>query len=558
MDARNGHFSLHEALEASAAFRAGVDEAEDMETTAQEREPILPDTTPLDVFGDSQLIGSPALPPGLLPEVIERRARDVSERLGVDPAMVALPMLATCAACLDDRIQIIPLQHDTSWKESARLWVAVIAESGQKKTPAIKTAVAPLREIERQWLQQDLERMRDYTAAMEIHASAEKMQQKIMAKALASGREVTLVDLPNAPVKPPTRRKEVKDITVEALSEVLVDNQWGLLAVHDELTGWFGSFDSYRNNAIKRDRSLYLEAYNGGPQLVDRVARGRLFVENWSLSLIGGIQPDAMRKLAGNISDDGLVQRFVPIFCHSDGLTIDRAEDEAARVLYERLIARLAYRDVGGPEARTYCRFAPEAQETRELLARRIHQVSCMPWVTKAFQTHLSKWEGLFPRFCLTWHAIMHAEKECLPETIDAETAMQVAGFMLEYLLPHAARFYTELLQTKEEEHYARWVAGHILAHDLEKITTRDIGRAFRTLRGDIRETQRTMEYLVAVAWVVPDDNGLAGGHRKWRVNPKVHERFGEQKKREKHDRAEAIRKIQEAVREFPALNERA
>jgi hypothetical protein len=349
----------------------------------------------------------------------------------------------------------------------------------------------------------------------------------------------------------------VKDTTVEALSEVFTDNPQGLLAVYDELTTWFGSFDAYRADKTKKDRSLYLEAYNGGAQVIDRISRGRVYVPNWSLSLIGGIQPSAMRKLAGQLTDDGLAQRFITIFAHGDGITLDQPEDEPARIAYEQLIRDLVLLGPGGPEARIFCRFSAGAASYREFLNQRVHYVRAMPWVTNGFQTHLSKWEGLFPRLCLLWHVIAHAADTMLPETISVDTAEQVCAFMLDYLLPHAARFYTELMQLTDPEEHARWIAGHILAHEISEISARDIGRAYRPLRKDVRDIQRAMEQLTALAWVTPNDNGLAGGHRKWRVLPDVHTAFRRQAQTEKQIRAEAVKKIQESVQQFPILGER-
>jgi Protein of unknown function (DUF3987) len=510
---------------------------------------------PLDVFGSAQIIGSPRFPLGLVPEVIERRALDVALRLGVDPAMVALPMLGVCAAAIDDRIRLYPLAHDSSWSERACLWIAVIADSGQKKTPALNAALAPVREVEKAWMVHDAERLHEYQAQLALHTEADKLQRRLRAKALATGTETTLPELPPLPNKPPMRRKEVKDITVEALSQVLAENAWGILAVYDELTAWFSSFDAYRSGSIKRDRALYLEAYNGGPQLIDRVTRGRVFVPNWSLSLVGGIQPEAMRKLAGTLTDDGLAQRFLVVFTESDGLTTDAPEDAEAKAWYHGLVSRLMQWDIGGPETRLFCTFAPEAHAVRDALNQQVHAVRQMPWVTPAFHAHLAKWEGLFPRLCLLFHVVEQHRTFPFPESIPFHIAERVSAFLLDYLLPHAARFYTDLLQTHAEAHHARWIAGYILAHDLTSLSVRDIGRAYRSLRGDVKEIALTMSYLSAIGWVTPLDVSPGKPPSRWTVTPAVHLRFHERKHYEQTTRAETIRKIQAAVLRFPALD---
>ena len=98
--------------------------------------------TPIDIFGDVTLGGSPELNDDAIPEVIARFAKDAAERMGVTPEMIAIPAVAVAAGAVPDEFMIQPKEHDTTWKESARLWVGMIADPGQKKTPALKAAVA--------------------------------------------------------------------------------------------------------------------------------------------------------------------------------------------------------------------------------------------------------------------------------------------------------------------------------------------------------------------------------------------------------------------------------
>lgn len=549
-----------QALKKTTGYLNGVEEAHAAENARMlplEKEPdasALP-AIPLDVFGDVGLIGQPPCPLGLLPPVLETYALDVAERLNIDPAMVFMPMLAVCAAAIDDRVQIIPQEHDRTWKESPRLWVAFVADSGEKKTPAMKAAMAPLYAIEKEWTEEDEQRLSAYQQELAIFEDAQKQQQKAKAKALAAGHTVTLAEMPNPPQKPIRRRKIVSNVTIEALGEIAAENPAGLIELHDELSGWFGSFDAYRAKSTGKDRALYLEAYNGGPQIIDRMARGRTYVPNWSICLIGGIQPEPMRRLAGQVTDDGLIQRFMVVFVRKGGRSLDRAPNEDAKVAYEHMVRRLVSWDIGGPEAHVICQLDPEAQPLRHLINTRVDQVRKMPWVGPPFQAHLAKWEGLFPRLTLLWHILEHADDLYhLPRTIGVDTAERVATFMLEYLLPHAAQFYAQFLTVSADESHAQWIAGHILTHEPKEITTRDIGRVYRPLRGNIRDTQQAMLHLTDLAWVQPANETRPGGARRWKVNPLVYKLFSQRAQLERQRRAEVIAQIQTALREFPKL----
>lgn len=106
----------------------------------------------------------------------------------------------------------------------------------------------------------------------------------------------------------------LQDTTIEAAQNILRDSPDGLLCYQDEMSGWFGSMDKYSGGrGAAKDRAFWLEAYNGGHYSVQRVGRGSVFIENLSVSLVGGIQPEPVRKIADDSVDDGLLQRLLPI-----------------------------------------------------------------------------------------------------------------------------------------------------------------------------------------------------------------------------------------------------
>jgi Protein of unknown function (DUF3987) len=62
-----------------------------------------------------------------------------------------------------------------------------------------------------------------------------------------------------------------------------------------------------------KDRGFWLQCFHGGPYAVNRISRGAFLIENLSVSLLGGIQPDPIRTVAADTVDDGLLQRLIPI-----------------------------------------------------------------------------------------------------------------------------------------------------------------------------------------------------------------------------------------------------
>jgi len=480
------------------------------------------DVAPLDIFGDGIAGQTRILTPDLLPGTIARFAVDVAERSGVDLGAVGLPCLAVVAAAISDRHVVQPRQHNTDWTEAARVNVGIVADPGEKKTQAINQAAAPLAAKEREWTEHDLRARTQY----EIDRAAYEAAVKDCARRQARGESAVL---PVEPIKPPIRRRVVTDLTTEALALICADNPDGVLVLADELSGWFASHDAYRTHAGK-DRSFWLDCFEGGPRRQDRVHRGSIYVENLSACIVGGIQFGPMRRLAGRITDDGLIQRFFVYFMAPSVADVDRKPDFTAAAAYRRLISELV--DLPSPSA-PYT-FSAEARLEHAVVEDLARRLKLLPQVPDAMRGHLGKWGGLFARLALIYHL-----SESTALEISGETASRVARLFTDVLLPHAAKFYAELSGEQRWTH-ARWIGGYILAHRLEKLTARDIGKHYRALRGDKAETARAMETLEVAGWVTPirAEYGLP---TRWRVNSRVHTTFA-QRAAEERERRERVR----------------
>lgn len=471
---------------------------------------------PIDIFAEFPV---PPIARDMLPAAIADYAFDAGELVGVDPAMVAIPALVACAAALHDDIRIQPKRHETGWTESARLWCAVVGAPSVKKSPSIKRATRRLRKIDIDLHDQNALGQARYQEAFDAFKEDKKAAKK------DGGPQ------PIAPEMPKNVRMVVEDITVEALSEVLKDNNRGVLVIRDELSGWFGSMDAYSGGkgGGSKDRSAWLESYNGGPRVQDRVMRGSVRIENWSCSMIGGIQPDAIRRIAQDMTDDGLMQRFM-IVVGKNAPEHDRPEDTVAYSAFSKLVDHL-YAVQGGGE-NVIC-LTDEAHVVRLRLNAYTTDLVEYPALPGGLRSHLGKWSGLFARLCLIYHAIECAGVRVHPLEYDVsgDTAERVERLMREYLLPHALAYYTDILGAAGDLEHSRWIAGHVLSRKLGTITHSDLMRAYRQWRGlDDWRRQRITQTLTDMGWLIPvgDERASKRGAHTWAVNPKVHGLFSE------------------------------
>jgi hypothetical protein len=456
------------------------------------------DTKPVNLWAK---VKPPSLTLGMLPGVIERYAVAQGRLTGADLSGIAASALAVCAAAIPDSNKLQVKRHTKSWRESARLWFALIGGPSVKKSPIIDAAVYPLQKIDAEYSKENSEALKTYNKL-----SPEEKKQ---------------TDAPKS------RRVFLQNATVEAVQEVLKDNHEGLLYHHDELAAFFGSMDKYNGGkGASVDRAFFLTSYGGGSYTVDRISRGNIFIPNLSICVLGGIQPDVIRGIASECADDGLIQRFLPIVLQDSIVGKDEPLSDDA-LEYNKLV-RTLHKMSGG----VTLEFDDGAQKLRLELEQK-HKDLEKCWAANGkLTTHIGKYDGIFARLCVLFHSIDHADGE-LPTRITEKTAQRVAAFLHGFLLPHAEAFYTDVLGLADNHDDVQNVANYILTHpEIKNLTHRVIGKGNRAMRRLERyEVDNVLDRLYSFGWVNQAAD-IRPGRRTdtiWPVNPRARSDFAEQ-----------------------------
>lgn len=470
---------------------------------------------PVDIWAERR---HPSLPKGLLPPIIEEFALINARTMGADAGALAASALTVCAAAIPDRVQVQVKRHSSGWTESPRIWVAIVGDPSAKKSPIINEASRPLKLI-------DARMFAEYREARQAYDALDKAQQ--------------------ASTPPPKQaRVRIEDTTIEAAQEVLRDSPNGVLCLQDELSGWFGSMDKYSGGrGAAKDRAFWLQSFNGGPYVVNRVGRGASMIDNLSVCMLGGIQPDPIRRLAAEAHDDGLLQRLFPIVVPPASVGVDEPAPPVA-FKYAALIERLhgmerAKKGLGELDLR----FDNGAQAIRDGLELEHHELQ-IAWesINKKLASHIGKLDGLFARLCVVWHCI-ESDGDRPAAEIPEAVASRVAAFMRRFLLPHAIAFYTGVLGMSAARDMVEELASFILAHKSTSITARDAKRQVRSLRNaDDGELRQAFDQLDALGWLEPEPLVRNETAPRWRVRPSVHTLF--------ETRADQERTRRTAVRE--------
>lgn len=477
----------------------------------------------------------PAFPVGVLPSVIEEFARIRGDMMGADPAGLAMAALTTCAALLTDRIRLRMKRHD-DWMESPRLWCALIGAPSTMKSPVLRTAAGPLLAIDGEMVRENRKALAEFE---ELKAAGEK------------------------PKRPQTPRLKIEDITIEKAQERLAESPDGVLAIQDELSGWFGSMDRYSGaKGGQKDRGFWLQAYNGGLYDVARIGRGDLIIENLSVCLLGGIQPDLIRKIASDTHDDGLLQRMIPIVLRPSG---DGRDERMPNIVAQYgSLARGLHRmqppflGSGGGNLSSagegHLVFDDEGQEIFRAAQRRHRELMDFEIVNAKLGSAVGKYDGIFGRLAIVFHCIEHADKDRPPRVISVDTVGRVDTFMRRFLFPHALAFYSDVIGMADDQEILEEVAGFLLAHpEIDEVTFRTFARGSSKMRRckDRKLAETLLDRLDAFGWLDRKPTERNQTSDRWTVNPRIHELFADRARKETDRRSRIRARIAGAAEEI-------
>ena len=459
---------------------------------------------PDDVFFDpwAELV-PPPFPIDTLPPVLRSFAEDRARVSGADPCAIAWASLSACSAALNGSIRLRMKKHDL-WSVPPAIWVALVGRSATTmKTPTIEAAWSPL-------LRAQHVDLADYRLK---HAAWKALPRK----------ERDAIEEPH-----PRRRLVSHDGTMEALQDILGRQDRGVGVLRDELSGWLGSLEKYGGQkAASADRAFFLQAFNGGPNVVDRVTRKMIAIENLLVTICGGIQPERLQQFA-NLSDDGLWQRFVAIIVADAARGQDQPPGPAVANYHAAVNSMLEVR--GGIQVG----LCDAAHEIRADVEARLFDLVQSNVLGPRFASFCGKLPGIWGRLCIVLNYLDPTPGGSL--IVSHTTAKRAEQLLFCSVIPSAARVYAVTGGTGEDAEATQSVAGYILAKHKDRVLASDLARNVRVCRGQpLQRVQAVVSPLVAGGWLVPEKEWNPFG---WVVSPGVHIQFAARASREAARRA--------------------
>jgi len=464
--------------------------------------PPLPGDT-LRVYDPWNTLRPVRFPAEAIPHNLRVFVEERTAILGADPCAIAWACLCAASAAIDGRIRLQMKRRDT-WTVPPAIWLALIGAPSTKKTPIIETAWHPLHRAQ----------ARDF---------AEHTHQ------LTQWKTLPKEDRTKIPEPELQRRLVSHDATMEALQGILAKQDRGIGVLRDELAGWIGSLEKYApGKGGAADRAFALQSYNGSPHVVDRVMRGTLSINNLLCVICGGIQPDRLRQF-GDLTDDGLWQRFIPIIVAPGTIGADaNPADDWHEQTVNRLLRIPAHTTVSLCEA---------AHTIRERVAIRAFDLEQSGVLGPRFVGFCGKLTGLWGRITLVLHLMTEPESQVVRE----ETAESARILVFRSVLPNAARVYTAMGGAGADLEATQSIAGYILTKKLRRIIASDLTSNVRVCRHrSIEDVRKLLSPLEAGGWIRPEKEF---NPTSWLVTDHVHTQFAAQAEKETARRA-AVRRL--------------
>jgi hypothetical protein len=440
---------------------------------------------------------------------------------------IAASLLTCAGALIGNSCVIRPEPNNSEWEEPPTQWSSLLGPPSSGKTPALAIFEKVLAEIEAEKRAAFEPELQDYQAKVYLAEQAEKAWQENSKQAFKDKKsppDRPLEATPPPEVGPP--RIVVRSTTFEALAKLLIFSPKGVLALHDELAGWFNDQTRYSGSS---DRPHHLSTYNGRSITMDRVKFNGipLRVPRALQSILGGIQPARLAEVLES-PEDGLTSRFN--YYWPDPAPLERSKQGADIEALARALKRLSDLEMipgpnGDPQS-TPMTFTEDAAIAFFEFRRRIHEM------LEAEEGHMAGWIGKGPGCVariagilalLDWTRRANAPQ---PRIVPLQTVERAMLLWLEYLLPMARRAFGDAARPEDEKKAIRLLKEIRRRREL-KINERQIYRDWKlTGLRKADDLKPILAHLMEAGWVLPKPSREGESHGKpkgdWIINPEL------------------------------------
>jgi hypothetical protein len=417
--------------------------------------------------------------------------------MGMDLSAFAMCALGTLGAAVPATVQI---ELSDGHRVRPNSWIALVGDPSTGKSPVIAACNRPLRKLDDEAAQRHQQALSQWEAAKTAPSPTGQKPQ-----------------LPPKPAEPTTYVSD--SMTPEALTEVLAKQDRGLLMESDELTMWIGAMERTGRQGANPDRGFWLRSYNGGSYSSVRISRGRTRVNNLCVSVMGGIQPDVLQRMRGNITDDGLLQRFIPVIMKTKDIGTGAGFAREADAYGD--LVRLA---TAVPQ-NSVIRLDDQAKAVFHAFKQMKHQLETSDTVSKGFRGFAGKLDKVFGFLCaVLLVGDAGSVVTCVGNMlVGRDIAERAARIIRSFVIPHAYEVFGLTTNGATDIDTTRAIASFLLTDTGGRLryTASDLTTGVRNLRGASRaQVFDAVAPLVAGGWLEPEAPHARKDQKAYLLNP--------------------------------------
>lgn len=438
-------------------------------------------------FGDNVANKLPVFNLELLPCKVRGFSKALCESLQVSPGMVAPAVVSVSALGIQKKFIVRPLP---GWDEPPNLYIAVVQEPSERKSPTMKEVLVPVYEYETEENERLAPEIATYKAKKEvlenrirntINSLSKSGKKKGDEKYLDMGDLDTFQNELNQLEEVAPVRLAVDDVTMEVLGKLLEQNKERIGIMSTE-GGIFNILAGRYSDKTVID--IVLKAYSGDRFSQDRLGRKGQTLNNPLITMLLYVQPIIIKEVMENSEfvGRGLNARFLYSIPPS---TIGKRRyrvmeiPEADRAEYVDTVKRLLAIPV--PENPKAVELDGDADKIAESYFYEIEKE--MEDASPEFRAWLGKLHGTTMRIALSLHCLEHIEKSG-EYKISGET-MENAIQMGRYFKTHAEAAYNIMgLMDSPEARDAKYLMKRIDSTGLMEIKFRDLYQMCKDRKG--------------------------------------------------------------------------
>ena len=430
-----------------------------------------------------------------------------------------------------------------NWVEELGLYIIAVAPSGDHKSAVLRSVVAPLQKLEREWREEASASVRDRRTSQEtLQARKQKLVRKAAELEAHEERIEAEAELADVAARldeigePVTPRLLADDATPEALGGLLAKH--GRIAILTAEAAFFDNLIGRYDAKGSGNLHLVCKAYNGEYTHVDRRNRDPEQLDRPLLTVMLAVQPHVLRGLIENqlARDQGLVGRFIYVLPET---LLGRRRIDAPAVpaelsgAWEALVRRVS---TANPLTEPTEQSSVGSVSTSQL---QILRLSLSPSAKNLLDALRSEQEprlieGGDLRPVADWiarHAgrvariagLLHLAELSAAEPI-GEGTMRSALRIGEYLLAHS------LAALTEPDEATRRALAWLSHHEADSVSQRDLHRGPLGGRGTAEKAQELAQTLIASGALhkLPDDSTSRPGQPpspRYAINPALRRR---------------------------------